>query len=350
MGEEPELPGQPSPIDLTNIPYSPQSYQFDIPSYFPAMAFDQSKVTVEGVELGRRLFYDPVLSKDSTISCASCHQQENSFNTITQFAEGINEQFTDRSSLSILNVAFYNKGLFWDGRAMTLETQAEGPITDPKEMGHSFAELEEKLRLHPVYPELFRKAFGIATSEDIERNLIVNAISQFESTLITGNSKYDRVLRGEEFFTEDELNGWDMFFDVSPELPDAECGHCHNGPLLTNFVFANNGLDPIDLGGEFADPGRGGVTGLTRDNGVFRTPTLRNIELTAPYMHDGRFQTLEEVIDHYNSSPNSGLRNVDPLIYPLGLTEQEKEQLLAFLKTLTDYSILENPEFRSPFD
>ena len=348
---EPVDPIDDEPVmDLTNIPYDPEVYVLDIPAYFPALMLNKDSITVEGVALGRRLFYDPILSKDSTISCASCHQQIFSFNNDEPFAEGVDGQLTKRSSMTILNVGFYNRGLLWDGRAATLTKQAEGPITDPLEMGNTLDEVERVLRNHDEYPVLFRKAFGINTSDDISRKHILSAIAQFESTLITGNSKYDRVLRGEEFFTEDELNGWDMFFDVSPELPDAECGHCHNGPLLTNFVFANNGIDSIDQGGVFPDEGLGAVTGKTRDMGVFRTPTLRNIELTAPYMHDGRFQTLEEVIDHYNTSPNFGLKNVDPLIYPLGLNDKEKQQLLAFLKTLTDYSIQENPDFSSPFE
>lgn len=179
--------------------------------------------------------------------------------------------------------------------------------------------------------------------------MTVKAIAQFERTLISrGDSRFDRFRKGEIEFTKDEQMGFDLFFDISPEIKDAECGNCHNEPLFTDHKYANNGLDATKDLTQFADLGRGAVINNIYKNGTFRVPSLRNIELTAPYMHDGRFKTLEEVIEHYDSGGQAS-KNVHALIRPLNLTNQEKKQLLAFLKTLTDNTFVNNPAFQSPF-
>ena len=181
--------------------------------------------------------------------------------------------------------------------------------------------------------------------------MAAKAIAQFERILISsGNSKFDRVfLRGEGFPDDEEENGYDMFFDTTPELPDAECGHCHNTPYITTGEFFNNGIQDVNSLEDFPDKGLGAITGVLQDNGKFRAPSLRNIELTAPYMHDGRFETLEEVIDHYNSGGHLA-DNLDPLIRPLLLTEEQKNNLVLFLKTLTDEEFVNNPLFQNPFE
>ena len=197
--------------------------------------------------------------------------------------------------MSLLNVGFYRTGLFWDGRINTLEEQALLPIEDPIELHDDWDGVVEEFRAHELYPELFRKAFGIDDRTEITKELAAKALAQFERIMISsGNSKFDRVLRGEAFFTIDELNGYDMFFDNVATLPDAECGHCHNVPLMTTNEYENNGLIEAATLNDFKDIGHGAVTGDPFDNGTFRVPTLRNISLTAPYMHDGRFATLED--------------------------------------------------------
>ena len=155
-------------------------------------------------------------------------------------------------------------------------------------------------------------------------------------------------MRGEAFFTDDELAGWELFFDENIDLPDAECGHCHNVPLFTTNEYFNNGIDPAYDISDFEDPGLGGITGDPADYGKFRSPTLRNVTASAPYMHDGRFETIEEVIEHYNSGGHPSI-NKDVLITPLGLTEEHKAQLLAFIKTLDDPDFVNDPELQSPF-
>jgi cytochrome c peroxidase len=223
------------------------------------------------------------------------------------------------------------------------------PVEDPVEMGESWDHVELKLRRHEDYPSDFRKAFGIDNVSGITRDLAGKAIAQFQRSLISGgNTKYDRFARGEIFLDEDEYNGYLMFFDFEPTIPDAECGHCHNAPLFATNDYFNNGLQEASTLDGFADIGLGNVTGKASDNGRFKAPTLRNLVFTAPYMHDGRFHTLEEVINHYNSGGKPS-PNKNPLLYPLHLTEVQKSDLLAFILTLTDSSTLVNPAFQSPF-
>ncbi len=339
-------------VDLSGIPYNPEPYEIKVPPNFPPMPQPEDNIaTIAGVKLGRFLFYDPILSLDSTISCASCHKQELYFTDGLAIAEGINGLKGRRSSMSLVNVGYYNNGLFWDGRVSSLEEQALQPIIDPVEMGNTWENVEERLRRHPMYQKLFRKAFGISYSSEISIEMVAKAIAQFERTIVsTGNSKWDRVKApgSTVLFTDDELEGKLMYFDDVPELPDAECGHCHISFRFTTNQYKNNGIDTVDNLLGFPDLGRGAVTGDTLDNGQFRIPTLRNVLFTAPYMHDGRFKTIEDVMRHYNSGGHNAL-NTGVNIHPLGLNEKQIGQIIAFLKTLSDTSLLNVEKYSNPF-
>ena len=333
---------------MTQIPFLFEPYTLEKPSYFlsPVEAVD-NKMSVAGVELGRKLFFDPVLSADSTMSCSSCHLQKNGFTDLLATSKGIDGIAGSRSSMALINLAFIKSGFFWDGRSSTLEEQALIPVEDPIEMHNTWSNVINKLQLDKDYPTLFRKAFGIENKVEISKELAAKAIAQFERSLVSSNSKYDRVLRGEEKYTDLELYGLFMYTDEDPDIPDAECGHCHSLPMATADAFFNNGLDEALTLEEFTDKGLGNVTNIKIDNGKFKAPTLRNIMLTPPYMHDGRFATIEEVIDHYNSGGKDA-PNKDSLIKPLGLNAFQKSALKAFISTLTDTSFVNNSSFGKP--
>lgn len=338
--------------DLVSLPYDPTAYVLEIPDHFPDMPipFD-NPMTEEGVELGRHLFYDPILSVDSTISCSSCHDPSLAFTDGRSMSIGFNGQRGKRNSMSLVNIGFIKNGFFWDGRANSLEAQALAPVEDPLEMANTWANALKKLKAHPDYPRMFREAFGIQDREEITKELAAKAIAQFERILISKDSKYDRVKQGLDSYDDFELFGEKMFFDVDPDIPDAECSHCHNVPLATSDDYFNNGMQFTEDLNAFADPGRGKVTSALLDNGKFKAPTLRNIFFTAPYMHDGSLSTFDEVLAHYASggftSPNR-----DPLMNDLSkrnFTEFQLQCLIAFLKTFEDTSFLSNPKYQSPF-
>ena len=289
-------------VDLTEITYAPEAYTPVIPANFPPLEVpEDNPLTVQGIDLGRHLFFDSILSADSTMSCSSCHLPQGNFTDNLAISKGIDDIAGERSSMTLLNVAFSNTGLFWDGEINTLEEQALLPVEDPIELHDTWPNVESKLRRHADYPAMFRKAFGIEDESEITKELAANAIAQFERIMISsGDSKYDRVINGTDVFTDLELDGHDIFFDVNEDVTrHAECGHCHNAPLFTTNEFFNNGLDEVNDLKDFSDLGRGAVTDKLFDMGTFKVPTLRNIEFSAPYMHDGRFATLDEVIDHY---------------------------------------------------
>lgn len=321
--------------------WDPTPYELAIPEGFPNMVIpDNNPMTVAGVQLGRRLFHDPILSGDNTQSCADCHGQAFSFTDSRRFSIGIDGIAGTRNAMPVIN-AGWMPSLFWDGRTASLEEQALVPVRDPIEMHQSWPVAVQKLKNHPRYPDLFFDAFG---TRDIDSMRVVKAIAQFERTLISSNSKWDRYLRGEEQLTPAEAKGFEIFFSER-----GDCFHCHSTILFTDNLFHNNGLDAVHT-----DKGLYDVTGSGEDIGKFKTPTLRNVEYTAPYMHDGRFATLEEVIDFYSE----GLQfspTIDPLMKNVHqggvqLTDDEKENLLAYLKTLSDTSFMQNPEFSNPFD
>jgi len=352
--------------NLLDIPYSPQPYTIIKPAGFLQILIPaDNPMTYDGVQLGRRLFYDAILSKDSSISCSSCHLPQGNFTDNLAFSKGVDGVVGRRSAMALLNVA-YSNNLFWDGRSKTLEDQALIPVEDPIEMHATWPQVVTRLQEHSTYPTLFRKAFGISSTDEITKELTAKALAQFERIMISsGNSKYDQLLRGEAEFTDEEIDGKLMFFDegatAGVNLPDAQCFHCHGGQTFTTNNFFNNALDSVASLNDFPDKGRGEVTRLATDNGKFRSPGLRNIALSAPYMHDGRFQTLEQVLDHYSHN-GFGVSNEDPFIrqigYPVpgtnpirysGLTPYQKSAIVAFLHTLSDPEFVNNPDISSPF-
>ncbi|HRI01537.1 MAG TPA: cytochrome c peroxidase [Saprospiraceae bacterium] len=339
-----------SDADILAVAYSPEDYPINYPKEFPKPApVPDNPLTKDGVQLGRFLFYDPILSSDSSQSCSSCHNPRVSFSDNLAFPKGVTGIEGPRSSMSLLNVVYFNKGLFWDGRSATLEKQALEPVENPIELHEAWPNVESKLRKHPLYPFMFRKAFGIESRDQITKELAVKAIAQFERIIVGGNnSLYFKQERGEIFFNSDQQDGKDIFFDLEPLIQDGECSHCHAVPLFTANDYFNNGLDSAANYHDFKDVGHGKVSGIASDTGKFKAPSLINIELTAPYMHDGRFKTLEEVMEHYNSGGH-GAPNRNPLIYNLKLTAREKKKVIAFLKALTDTTYLSNKDILSPF-
>ena len=306
----------------------PSPYVLEIPEGFPDMRIpEDNPMTEEGVKLGEKLFFDPILSIDSTVSCASCHAPSAGYSDISQFSEGV-AGVTNRNSMPIIN-AGWMKSLFWDGRASSLEDQAKHPVENKVEMGERWKHVVSKLQRHPEYPILFSEAFG---TTKITTSLATKAIAQYERTLISANAKYDRFRAGKVEFTEQEKRGLNLFFSEK-----ADCFHCHGTRLFTDNRYHNTGLDDNYKDMRLAD-----ISQRPHDMGKFKTPTLRNITVTAPYMHDGRFNTLEEVIDFYNEGTKAP-ETIDPLIGPnrrLNLSEEDKAALIAFLKTLTDEEFL----------
>ena len=335
--------------DSIQGPFSPTPFSIQEPGHFVKMTTPlDNPMTIEGIALGRQLFYDPILSRDSTVSCGNCHQLQYGFTDNLEVSLGIDQRKTKRSALPIINLAYHYRNFFWDGRVKTLEEQALHPILDTNEMDFTWDGVEERLQKHPTYPSLFRNAFGIEKKSGITRILVTRAIAQFERSLVSYNSKYDQVLREEAKYTSEEYRGHQIFFDADENIPAGECAHCHADPLFTNLEFFNNGIQKGANLNEFRDLGRGEVTQYQYDNGKFKTPTLRNIAVTAPYMHDGRFKTLEEVIDHYASGGHFSI-NVSPNVRQLNLTENDKTALIAFLHCLTDSTFINNEQFSNPF-
>lgn len=295
-------------------------------------------LTEEGVALGSRLFHEPRLSINNTVSCASCHQQATGFSDARKFSIGAEGHTGKRRSMPIVNLA-WQKSFFWDGRAPSLREQVLMPIRDPHEMNEKPENVAAKLAEDPVYQKSFREAFG---SEGVTVPRMALALEQFLLTNISQQSRFDLALGKAGDLTETEKRGLQLFVtENDPErgLRGADCFHCHGGMLFTDHGFHDNGLDLSK-----ADIGRMAVTGSEADRGKFKTPSLRNVALRAPYMHDGRFATLEEVVEHYNSGVERR-PNLDPNLakHPaegLGLTDEEKAELVAFLRTLTDQSFI----------
>ena len=313
--------------------YNITPFTIETPYGFPDMIIPTNNpTTVEGVALGKKLFNDPILSFDNSQSCSSCHLQTAGFSDTNQFSTGIDGLIGNRNASTIIN-AGWNSSNFWDGRTTTLEEQAFEPVVNPIEMHNTWLNVENTLNNSEQYKQLFKDAFNI---EYIDSTHVVMAISQFERTLISVNSKFDKYLKGETQLTHEELSGYAIF-----NSERGDCFHCHATQMFMDNLFHNNGLDPEP----FTDNGLGEITDNSLDNGKFKTPTLRNIEFTSPYMHDGRFSTLEEVVEHYDSGGVYS-STIDPLMKKLGvglqLTNQEKEELVAFLKTLSDMDFINN--------
>ncbi|MCF8464229.1 MAG: c-type cytochrome [Flavobacteriales bacterium] len=300
----------------------------------PVYDFEKSALSKEGISLGRKLFYDPLLSADSTISCSHCHLSYTAFTHVDHdLSHGIRDSIGTRNSPALMNLAWNDK-FMWDGAVNHLDMQALAPITHPAEMGENLNNVIAKLQRTSSYPKLFQAAFGdsIVTGKHI-----LKALSQFQLTLVSANSKYDKMKRGEYDFTEQEQRGYQLF--------KANCNSCHQEPLFTNGAFENTGL-PVDT--TLNDYGRMLITKIASDSLRFKVPTLRNIEYSYPYMHDGRFKTIRQVLNHYGDGIFDSETLANELKGGIPLTSNEKVDLTAFLLTLTDKEFLFNPEFAFP--
>lgn len=342
--DEPE--SIPDPVVFDDTPYNLEYGQLPIPD-LP----EDNPLTIEGVKLGRMLFYDPVLSEGNVQACADCHRLPDGLSDTARFSVGVRGETGERQAMAIFNLGWHSNGFFWDGRAAQLRDQALLPIQDPLEMDESLEDVVAKLGEQSTYQDQFVRAFE---DGEINPENISLALEQFMLSVVSYNSKYDRFLRGEVSLTESEERGRVLFeteFNPGfPELSGADCQHCHGGINFENDQYMNNGLD---IEADFDDIGFEKVTKSPTDRAKFKVPSLRNIAVTPPYMHDGRFQTLEEVVDHYNTGIQES-STVDPAILmtkPSGLqlTEQDRTDLVNFLKTLTDPVFLENTAYSSPF-
>lgn len=307
---------------------------FELPSNFPTPTYDFSAnpVTEAGFQLGRKLFYDPIFSRDSTVSCGSCHIQTSAFTHHGHdVSHGIDDRLGDRNSPPIMNLA-WSKFFFWDGGVFNLDLQPIAPIENPVEMDEKMPNVLAKLKRSKHYPAQFKQVFG---TDQISTALVLKALSQFMVSCVSANSKYDKVVRKEgAVFSEQEAAGFELF--------KAKCASCHSSDLFTDNKFHNNGLTPSLRN----DSGRYRITLNEADWYTFKTPSLRNCMKTAPYMHDGRFITIDAVLEHYNSGVKD-MPTLDPALKSgttlgISLNTAEKEALKAFLNTLTDESFLKD--------
>lgn len=313
-----------------------ESIPLALPIHFPDPVYDfnENPIKNDVAELGRELFYDPVLSKDSTISCASCHSSFNAFaHTDHALSHGIYNSIGTRNAPALFNLAWQDK-FMWDGAVNHIEVQALAPIHNAGEMAETMENVIGKLQKSERYPVLFYKAFGdsIVTGQHI-----LKAIAQFELSLVSGNAKYDKVIKGEDVFTEQENNGYKLFKE--------NCNSCHTAPLFSNYQFASNGL-PVDK--DLNDFGKWKVTKNGNDSLLFKIPSLRNLSYTYPYMHDGRFHTLYQVINHYTAGINTHPNISQQLRTGIKLSPNDKIDLISFLLTLNDHEFIRNPDFQHP--
>ena len=375
---EPEPDAMPEPdageapyTATLNLPETPYNYaEPDLPQHYmvETLGFRAQRAAILddntpadnpttdlGATLGRVLFYDINLSANRTVACASCHEAEFGFSDPRVFSLGFEGGETERHSMGLTNARFYRNGrFFWDQRAATLEEQALMPFQDPVEMGMTLDGLLARVAAGDYYPPLFEAAFG---DDAITAERIGKALAQFVRSMVSYTSRYDagRALvadRSQPFpnFTDDE-NAGKRLFVMPPPLGGFGCFFCHEGEAFIGIEATSNGLDAVS-----EDRGYGGVTELPQHEAMFKVPSLRNVELRGPFMHDGRFATLEEVIEHYSNgvepNPNLGLpfgvRN-GQVIAQLNMSAAERRQLLAFLRTLTDKRMLDDPKFADPF-
>ena len=344
-------PPEPTPLQGFTAPFV--FGRFSLPPDNP--------LTEEAFELGRHLFYDPILSGSNDMACATCHLQELAFTDGLAKAIGKEGRELAFSSMTLANLLWGQRRFFWDGRSLSLEDQALEPLKNHEEMDQDLEELERELAASEVYPDLFWRAYGDVSVENTAK-----ALATFMRGLVSADSKYDRFLKGKAKLTDQEEIGRKLFMahpDVKADLRGGNCIDCHSQFLTSGFKdaldgFSNNGLD---VDGDLPT-GLMGTTGDPVHKGLFKVPTLRNIAVTAPYMHDGRFETLEEVMAHYNSGIKIS-ETLSPLILEadnreikeghavgLNMTEDEVTAIIAFLHTLTDESLMTNPKFSSPFE
>jgi cytochrome c peroxidase len=306
-------------------------FEVDVPDDFPAVPVPADNALTDArVSLGKRLFYDTQLSRTQEVSCGSCHLAEHAFSDPRPSSVGVAGRHGTRNAPSLVNVA-YNTSFFWDGGAPTLEQQAIAPIINPLEMDMKIGDVVARLEADPAYVDAFEDAYDTRPSP----GALTKALAAFMRTIVSGESRYDRFVRGDRTaLTDSEQRGMAIFTGER-----GECFHCHVG-----FNFTNNGFRNNNLYAQYEDIGRARVTELDSDIGKFKVPTLRNVALTAPYMHDGSLATLEDVVEHYSSGGFQSATS-DPTIRPLNLTPDEKHDLVAFLIALTDETIATNPRF-----
>ncbi len=314
--------------------YNPDPIKFEIPAGWPKPAiniFSKNKLTEQGFQLGRKLFYDGNLSKDGEVSCASCHQQFAAFSNYDHdLSHGVNNSFSKRNAPALMNIAWMTQ-LHLDGAINHIEVQPLAPLTAANEMGENLDSVLIKLRKDSSYKRMFKAAFG---DDKINSQRMLKAIAQFVGSLVSSNSKYDKVMRGENSFTDYELRGYNTF--------KSNCASCHTEPLFTDNSFRNNGQKL----NRFKDLGRQTITNLSKDSLKFKVPSLRNIQLTFPYMHDGHIYSLFQVIDHYTKGIDTTQTNLDSTLKKkILISNKEKIELVYFLYTLTDSVFIKNPRF-----
>jgi cytochrome c peroxidase len=330
---------EPVPVPVPIPSNSPKSVTLSIPRNFPQPVYDLSvnPLTEEGIALGKMLFYDPRLSRDNTISCGSCHQQPTAFTHHGHnVSHGIDDKLGRRNSLPIQNLVWY-KNFFWDGGVHNLDLVPLNAIGNPVEMDEDTAHLMIKLQGQKRYRDAFKSAFG---SEEINSQHFLQALSQFLATMVSANSPYDKYIRNEGFqFTADQLEGHALF--------KQHCSSCHATDLITDQSFRNNGFSSsADL---LKDPGREEITLNPDDRGKFKVPSLRNVAYTAPYMHNGKLATLDDVMNFYSSGVKASV-TLDPILNVNGqlgilLSDSEKKKIIAFLMMLSDEQFLSDPRF-----
>ncbi|MBU6340715.1 MAG: c-type cytochrome [Bacteroidetes bacterium] len=317
---------------------SKKDIRLRIPPGFPEPAYDfsKNKITPAGFVLGRKLFYDPILSRDSSTSCGSCHQRIAAFGHIDhKLSHGINGLIGTRNVPALQNL-IWAPNFMWDGGITHLDLQPLAPITNPTEMGESIENVLIKLRKHTEYPKLFRKAFH---QKNITTALLTRALSQFMALMISDSARYDQYCKDGSGFSAPESRGLKVF--------RMHCASCHPEPLFTDYQWHDIGLQPDAA---LSDYGLGKMSGISTDSMRFRTPSLRNVAITPPYMHDGRFRNLQQVVAHYNSAPQ-GFRGNDPLLaQAAGLSPAQQQDLLAFLNTLTDRHFTYDRRFIEPYN
>jgi len=316
---------------------SAESYQLNVPQGFPKPPIpEKNQLTKLRIDLGRELFFDPILSRDSTVSCASCHHPEKAFSDIEALSRGVDDSLGMRNAPALVNVV-YGKSFFRDGGVPTLEQQILVPFDDHREFDLNMLYAVERLERHPRYSKMSKEAYGRGP----DPFTLTRSLAAFERTLISGNSPYDQfTYQGkQDALTASEKRGLALF-----EGDKLQCRGCHAGFNFTNELYENNGLKAV-----YADTGRARITSKPEDVGKFKVPTLRNVELTGPYMHDGSVKSLAAVVEHYQSG-GAGHVNQSQLIAGFELNEQEKRDLINFLKSLTDTSFVANKNHQHPAD
>jgi len=318
-------------------PYTPNALPFIIPKGWPKPTnniFKNNKLTEQGFQLGRTLFYDGRLSKDGMTSCGSCHQQFAAFSTYDHdLSHGVNNTLSTRNAPALFNLAWM-QSYHWDGGINHIEVQPLSPLTAPNEMGESLDSVLMKIKADTSYRRMFKNAFGDAA---ITSQRMLKALAQFTGSLVSAYSKYDKVMRGEATFSAPEQRGYEVF--------RANCATCHREPLFTDNSYRNNGITL----NRFNDAGRFRITQVATDSLKFKVPSLRNVQLSFPYMHDGRYYALSHVIEHYRSKIDRQNPLLDSALRkPSMITNAQKNELIYFLYTLTDTSFTKNPRFAPP--